>query len=122
MGTRFGTTFGTRFRSETPVAVAVDLDGDDVVARPPETLDDAPCGLDRDVVLARAAAEEHRDAAPRHGVVVVVVGVVGTVGVVVTFCSRPIVSVTAVFWAALVPPIGSCASTIPSSVGSVTFS
>ena len=53
-------------RAELPAAVAADLDGDGVVARGIERGEHRPAGRDRDLVLARAPAEEDGDADARR--------------------------------------------------------
>src|SRR4029079_1076098 len=62
-------------RAQLPAAAAVDLHRHDVVATRFERGDHACGRRERDRVLARAAAEDHGDAAA-HGVVVVEVVVV----------------------------------------------
>src|SRR5581483_6216138 len=101
--------------AELPPPLAVDLDREDVVAGRLERRDDARRGGARDRVLARAAAEDHGDP-PGHGVVVVVV--VPGAG-----CwSWPTWIVTTSPPFASVPAGGSCESTMPSWLGSVTGS
>ena len=56
-----------RRRAERPGAGAVDLDAHDVQPEPVERLGDAARRGDGDLVLARAAAREHRDAAAHGG-------------------------------------------------------
>src|SRR5437867_3494834 len=71
--------------------VAVDLDRDGLEALRIEALDHGARGLERDLVLARAAARDDRDAnLPAHGVVVVV----GVVVSVVCSLNRPTVITT----------------------------
>ena len=54
---------------ERPVPVAIDLDRDDVVASGVERVDHRACRRDRDRMLGRASAHQHRDApAVGHGV------------------------------------------------------
>ena len=68
-GSVSATDAGARARAELPAAVAADLDGDGVVASGIERGEHRPAGGDRDLVLARAPAEEDGDAdASAHGV------------------------------------------------------
>ena len=97
------------------MAVAADGDVDDVVALRIERLEHRAGGGEGDVVLARAAAREQRDAEPAaHGVVVVVV---------VSVCVG-VAPDGQVHDASSAPPArrrpGSCASTVPTWFGSDT--
>src|SRR5712671_5568965 len=99
-------------RAKCPAAVAADRDADDVVALRVECLEHRARREERDVVLARTAARNERDAeAPAHGVVVVVPVVVPPLE------SWPTVSVTSVFFGACVPPCGAWLNTTPSEFG-----
>src|SRR4051794_34240614 len=94
--------------AEAPPSVAANCDADDVVPVRIERLEHRARREQRDVVLARAAAGDERDAeTPAHGVVVVVPVVVSPVG------SWPTVSVISVFFGAWVPPCGVWLSTTP---------
>src|SRR3954462_574042 len=101
--------------AEAPAAIAADRDADDVVALRIERLEDRARREQRDVVLARAAPGDERDAeATAHGGVVVV----PVVGAPVE--SWPTVSVISVFFGACVPPAGVSLRTTPSEFGSDT--
>ena len=98
---------------ELPAPVVADLDLDGLVAGRVERIEDGSGRGDRDLVLARSAAHDHRDAdALRHGVVVVVS--------VLVLVRRPTKIVTTEFGGAFDPPGGSCVWTMPSCVGSAT--
>src|SRR5712691_11798152 len=102
-------------RGKCPAAVAADRDADDVVTLRIERLEHRARREQRDVVLARAAAGDERDAeAPAHGVVVVVPVVVPPLA------SWPTVSVITVFFGCCRPPCGAWLRTTPSAFGSLT--
>src|SRR6266511_669980 len=74
---------GTWSQTELPASVAADRHRHRLVARRVESLQDGARRRERDLVLARPAAREHRDPdAPTHGTAVVVV--VAVVSVVVS--------------------------------------
>src|SRR5205085_2773759 len=90
-------------RAELPLPVAADRDGRDLVLLRIEPFEHGPRGRERDLMLARAAAREHRDADPgRHQGV-----------------SLPTTIVTVEPCGACVFPSGFCVSTMPSCEGSI---
>src|SRR5262249_47297839 len=121
--------------AERPAALAVDLDGHDLVAAQLECCDHARRGRHRDGVLARPAAEDHGDAAAHGpvviGVVVVVPGAACPFPLPFPFplplplplcASWPTWMITTSPEVAFAPPAGSCEMTMPSCEGSVTGS
>ena len=60
-----------------PASIALEQDTDHLVARRPQAVGHRGARVERDLVLARTAAAEHRDPHQGVGVVVVVVDVVG---------------------------------------------
>src|SRR5713226_3552988 len=92
-----------RAGAKLPAAVAADCDRHRLVQLGIQRLEHRARRCQRDLVLARAAAGDDRDAdAARHGPAM----------------KRPTVSVTVVPGFACVPDTGSCVITIPSSDGS----
>src|SRR4029079_13459646 len=99
-------------RPELPAPVAPDLDRHGLVALRVERVDQGPCRGERDLVLRRPSAEQHRDADPvAHGVG----GGGGSVGV-----TRPTTIVTVEPCGALEFGVGLWLRPSPSSPGSVT--